>query len=271
MGRKCSVESCLSDSNRPEDTGVTFHKVPLHPDIRPKWMSLCRIPEDKKSIKIIYICSRHFLNADFCSFKGRKYMLRQGVLPSVFPWNKLKKDAKKTSLKSEDEIKEEPDDQEIKEENIEKKQEPITENDMESAAIDTDEKPPATQIESMDQETKKAVQTAPGTINFTINEHIQALDFNQVWSSARIVEIDYEENEVLIHFEDDKCSSKPDEWICMDSARLRPPQPDEPQGADENFVLGERCMASWSDARKFPATVQRIIDEGKRANFCVLF
>lgn len=258
MGRKCSVESCLSDSNRPEDTGVTFHKVPLHSDIRPKWMSLCRIPEDKKSIKVIYICSRHFLNADFCSFKGRKYMLRQGVLPSVFPWNKLKKESKKKSV---DEVKVEPSDVQHDVE-VNEEQAPI--ENLEVLTQSTDEKPSDTHAEAptVEQNVKKVVQTPQGAINFAINEHIEALDFNQSWNSAKIVEIDYEENEVLIHF--DKYSSKHDEWICMDSARLRPLQPDVPkEGCTEKFVLGERCMASWSDARKFPATVQKVLEQGK--------
>lgn len=250
MGRRCSVESCLSDSNRPEDTGVTFHKVPLHSDIRPKWLSLCRIPDDKKDAKVIYVCSRHFLNADFCSFKGRKYMLKQGVLPSVFPWSKLKKESKRGAAKQVEEKKETS--EEVKKETIENVEEEIAKTATES----NDEKPPSTTIE---QETK-TMQTSAGAMNFAIDEPIEALDFNQMWSSARIVEIDYEENEVLIHF--DQYSSKHDEWICMDSARLRPLQPKESEG--EKFEIGERCMASWSDARKFPATVQRIIDAGKK-------
>lgn len=196
-------------------------------------------------------------------------MLRQGVLPSVFPWNKLKKAA----LKTDEEINKESDVGEVKQEGSEIKEEPsTTTTELQPAVINTDEsKPPAAQGESstatMEQDGNTDVPTSQGTIKFTINEQIEALDFNQVWSAARIVEIDYEENEVLIHFEDDKCSSKPDEWICMDSARLRPPQPDAPVGSDKKFVLGERCMASWNDARKFPATVQRIIDEGKEIFF----
>lgn len=259
MGRRCSVESCLSDSSRPEDTGVTFHKVPLHSDIRPKWMSLCRIPDDKKDIKVIYICSRHFLNADFCNFKGKKYMLRQGVLPSVFPWNKLKKEFKKTVKSSEE--------SDTLTTNEEMKGKPTTAEASDSNLSADEEQRLETQAESstVKQEAKEPIHTSKSTINFAINEPIEALDFNQVWNSARIVEIDYEENEVLIHF--DKCTNKPDEWICMDSARLRPLQPDEPKDAvDVKFELGERCMASWSDARKFPATVQKIIDEGEIAN-----
>lgn len=88
MGRKCNVLDCPSDSRRTEDNGVTFHKMPFHPDLRPKWIELCRIPEERQTNKVIYVCSRHFRRTDFCNFKGTKYMLKQGALPSVFPWTK---------------------------------------------------------------------------------------------------------------------------------------------------------------------------------------
>lgn len=101
MGRKCGVPDCDSESGRPEDYGVTFHKVPLHSEFRPKWLSLCRLTEEKGSLKTIYICSRHFLKADFCEFKGKKYMLKQGVFPSVFPWCNLRVKSEVDSKKPE--------------------------------------------------------------------------------------------------------------------------------------------------------------------------
>lgn len=107
MGRKCSVKSCTSQSAKPEHAGVTYHKIPLHPDVRPKWLSLCRIPTEKMESKMLFVCSRHFLRADFCNFKGKKYMLKQGVLPSVFPWDKSRLEAIKAvvgSKKDEDEV-----------------------------------------------------------------------------------------------------------------------------------------------------------------------
>ncbi|KAJ8916175.1 hypothetical protein NQ315_016314 [Exocentrus adspersus] len=215
MGRKCSVEGCLSDSNRPEDMGVTFHKVPMHSDVRPKWMSLCRIPEDKKLIKIIYVCSRHFLRADFCNFKDIKT-----------------------------EIKLEPEDVPMDET---ESQCPVLENQLK---VELKEK-----VDEFDN--SKAGQNTTGpVINFTINSRIEALDFNNEWYPARIVEVDYEENEVLIHFE--KFSSKYDEWICMNSSRLRPLQ--TTKKTVESYLVGERCMAAWSDARKFPATITKIME-----------
>ena len=117
--------------------------------------------------------------------------------------------------------------------------------------------------EKLDEfEKSKLAQTSANFMNFTINSRIEALDFNNEWYPARIAEVDYEENEVLIHFE--KFSSKYDEWICMNSSRLRPLQPLTKKGVPiEQFVVGERCLAAWSDSRKFPATVTKVMENGK--------
>lgn len=269
MGRKCSVEGCLSDSNRQEDIGVTFHKVPLHPDVRPKWISLCHIPEDKKLVKIIYVCSRHFLRADFCNFKGKKYMLKQGVLPSVFPWDKSKLEA----IKAEANIKKEPALEEfnfketkkeyktLKEETkLEPKSELIEDNVLETRIK---HEVPGSQFKVEPKETldefEKTKITNENSSKFTINSRIEALDFNNEWYTAKIVEVDYEENEVLIHFEN--YSNKYDEWISMNSPRLRVLQ-EENTNCKEQFVVGERCLAAWSYSRKFPATVTKVMEGG---------
>lgn len=266
MGRKCSVEGCLSDSNRLEDIGVTFHKVPMHSDVRPKWMSLCRIPEDKKLVKIIYVCSRHFLRADFCNFKGKKYMLKQGVLPSVFPWDKSKLEA----IKAEASIKKEPTDdagvslkaEQNEERKFARKLEPEgikMEIECEDPIIQGNLKvEPKEKLDAFEK--SKLAQNTTSPMTFAINSRIEALDFNNEWYPAKIVEVDYEENEVLIHFE--KFSSKYDEWICMNSSRLRPFQAPTKKPI-EKYIVGERCLAAWSDARKFPATVTKLMEHGK--------
>lgn len=48
-----------------------------------------------------------------------------------------------------------------------------------------------------------------------------------------------------------------DEWIAMDSSRLRIPVPIQ-------FKEGDRCLARWTDSRKFPATVLRPMDNSKK-------
>ncbi|KAK9711220.1 THAP domain [Popillia japonica] len=285
MGRKCGISVCMSDSNREEDRGVTFHKIPMHPDIRPKWMSLCRIPEDKKFMKVIYVCSRHFLKVDFCHFKGKKYMLRQGVLPSVFPWNKNKIEVKQEKIKGEieesDRIDGSNEDATVKSEGVpdvvpQIKFE-VTEQDFNestSLALKSEEgildmANLKEEVVSPNQSTTieqkvKTVETTTGPLTFAPNTRIEALDFNQAWCPAQIVEVDYQENEVLVHFE--KYSNKYDEWICMNSSTLRalPTNASNTSGTTkkiETYEIGERCLATWNNARKFPATVAKIIDK----------
>lgn len=94
-------------------------------------------------------------------------------------------------------------------------------------------------------------------ISFNINSRIEVMDNNNVWHLAKINEVDYEESEVLIHFE--KAVNKCDEWISMSSPRLRPFQP-KPL---ENFEIGDRCMATWTDYRKFPATITKKLSNGE--------
>ncbi|KAL1491319.1 hypothetical protein ABEB36_011932 [Hypothenemus hampei] len=272
MGRKCSVENCFSDSTKPEHTGVTFHKVPLHADIRPKWLSLCRISNDKTINKLLYVCSRHFLRADFCNFKGKKYMLKQGVLPSVFPWDKSKLEAIKAVVKKEPEnFKKKDVDMPKKRESTRSKKKEVKTNEAPSTEdettaepeevasepyhVDTLKEDPQTKFDAFDQhQTSQTASPVCVPISFTINSQIEVLDNNSIWHTAKISEVDYEENEVLIHFE--KSLNKCDEWISMSSPRLRSIQ----AKLVNKFEIGERCMATWSDSRKFPATVTKILE-----------
>lgn len=268
MGRKCGVQGCLSESSRTEDTGVTFHKVPRHSDIRPKWMSLCKISEDKKNTKVIYICSRHFLRADFCNFKGKKYMLRQGVLPSVFPWDKSKLEAIKNVTSPN------PDNADLSLVKVESElEEPVNENETSPLknikGVDLkQEESVKVEDSAQDQSTETPTdKTKTRKNNFTVNSRIEALSLNNAWYPAKVLEEDYTENEVLIHFE--QFSTKFDEWICVDSPRLRPLQASNASSSGkkkravaEIYNVGDRCLASWSDARKFPATVTKVISSG---------
>ena len=55
-----------------------------------------------------------------------------------------------------------------------------------------------------------------------------------------------------------------DEWIPMDSSRLRIAEAC-------TYELGEKCMARWSDCRKFPATIQKILENGLFTNIHLFF
>ena len=57
-------------------------------------------------------------------------------------------------------------------------------------------------------------------MDFVPGSLLEARDFSNEWFPAKVVEVDWEDREVLVLFEN--WWSRYDEWICMDSARLQP-------------------------------------------------
>ncbi|KAK7793947.1 hypothetical protein R5R35_005816 [Gryllus longicercus] len=103
-------------------------------------------------------------------------------------------------------------------------------------------------------------------IKFQPGTRLEAKDLgNGIWYAVKVVEVDWEEEEILIHFE--KWSQRYDEWIPMDSSRLRPVM--EPPGGSfvkkitKIFKVGDKVMATWSDSRKYPATVKTVLGSDK--------
>ncbi|XP_077264124.1 PHD finger protein MBD-R2 isoform X4 [Temnothorax americanus] len=122
-----------------------------------------------------------------------------------------------------------------------------------------------------DKEFDKSEELKPKVLNrgglkFFPGAKLEAKDFNEKWYSAKVVETDWDEREVLIHF--DKWSSRFDEWIPMDSSRLRvlqSPQneqawtPPSPEAKMREFSVGERILATWADGKKYPAKVSAVL------------
>ncbi|XP_017758548.1 PREDICTED: uncharacterized protein LOC108549586 isoform X3 [Eufriesea mexicana] len=105
-----------------------------------------------------------------------------------------------------------------------------------------------------------------GGLKFFPGAKLEAKDFNEKWYSAKVVETDWDEREVLIRF--DKWSSRFDEWIPMDSSRLRVLQTQSneqtwnlpsPEAKMKDFSVGERILATWADGRKYPAKVNAVL------------
>ncbi|XP_050094519.1 uncharacterized protein LOC126577136 [Anopheles aquasalis] len=92
--------------------------------------------------------------------------------------------------------------------------------------------------------------------SFTPGTKIEAQDFSGRWHSANLVEVDTEEREVLVQFEKAEKSKTilNDEWIPMDSVRLRPVT------QHATYTVGEKVFARWSDSRKFRATIQSVLE-----------
>lgn len=83
MGRICHAKGCSSKSKRKEPN-VIFHKIPSDPDIRDKWITICRVPSKFHSFKELHICSKHFKRSSYCKL-GTKTVLKKNSVPSVFP------------------------------------------------------------------------------------------------------------------------------------------------------------------------------------------
>ncbi|XP_043270444.1 PHD finger protein 20 isoform X3 [Venturia canescens] len=133
----------------------------------------------------------------------------------------------------------------------------------ESKAIKEEFEPTNTTEEKIivkSDETKPKPNVNCGSLNFNPGDRIEAKDFNDKWYSARVVETDWAEREVLIHF--DKSSSRFDEWIPMDSSRLRVLQMQSRETKmrqRDDFDVGERILATWADGRKYPAKVNAVL------------
>nr|CAD7591438.1 unnamed protein product [Timema genevievae] len=102
-------------------------------------------------------------------------------------------------------------------------------------------------------------------INFHPGLRLEAKDLgNDKWYGVKVVEVDWVEEDVLIHFE--KWSQRYDEWISMDSPRLRSAQKPEPQPESKPiglFNVGDEVMAAWTDNRRYPAKVKAVAPNNK--------
>ncbi|KXJ70890.1 hypothetical protein RP20_CCG022187 [Aedes albopictus] len=351
--RKCIIKECPSSSARKEDRGVTFHRIPIKEDVKGLWIEACRLPENFKINKGSNVCSRHFRKADFSDFKGKKYVLKLGAVPTIFSWSIVstpKREVKEEEVpekkdevkeeKSDEAVKEEPkrDEVETKEEELcgapEAKEEPeepkddekesdvkevkeeekveikheVADDDVvlkEDALVSplsasakkkapskkkatpkrasssratgsssakkarrSDPTPASKEGKKAPPSPRKSMPAAASSsqsqINFAPGTKIEAQDFAGKWHPAKLLEVDTEEREVLVQFDKNGAKSNSklnDEWIPMDSVRLRPlQQPKTPSNGKVKFSIGEKCFARWSDSRKFPATIQAVLE-----------
>ncbi|XP_014479378.1 PREDICTED: uncharacterized protein LOC106746825 isoform X5 [Dinoponera quadriceps] len=106
------------------------------------------------------------------------------------------------------------------------------------------------------EEIKPKVLSRDG-LKFYPGAKLEAKDFSEKWYCAKVVEADWDEREVLVHF--DKWSSRYDEWIPMDSSRLRELQSLPKETKVREFSVGERILATWADGRKYPAKVNAVL------------
>uniref|UniRef100_U5ET92 Putative mbd-r2 n=1 Tax=Corethrella appendiculata TaxID=1370023 RepID=U5ET92_9DIPT len=272
--RKCVINGCQSSTARDVDRGVTFHKFPINPEVCKKWVEACRVSQTLKLTKSVNVCSRHFLKADFQDFKGTKYILKKEGVPSIFPWTTIGNEevaikqenvaaTSMTTITTTNQMQEKPDNSPSVVAEPPKKVARKLSNSNKDKAEKKLSVSPRKHSSNSNMNTNTTMYL-PGT-------EIEAEDFNSKWHKARVIEVDSEDREYLIHFENNH-----DEWISMNSVRLRPLQQEvkqnpidmtnikvepTPTPSDGRHAVGDKVYARWSDSRKFPATIQKVLDD----------
>lgn len=294
MGRRCCIAGCSSSSRLPEHQGVTYHSFPLDPNTRSVWLRLTRLSSERQITKSVLVCSRHFRRVDFQPQRSGKYLLKQKVFPTVFPWGKrtaaeieadneflksvfsnsvpntsliaiptrppsaIEEDTKATVAATVAQIM-----AQTAELNASG---PSSSINMKTSKSETKMKENV--VISMESSTVSSPSTStssnqvrfePVTV-FSTGARLEAQDFDGIWHPARIVEVDNDDCEVLIKFEKTGKSKSiivgSEEWIPMNSTRLRKKIATKPL---PTFMLEEKCMARWSGPKKFPGTIKKIL------------
>lgn len=234
--RRCSIKDCSSVAGRQEHRGVTFHSFPLNPITRDCWIQNSQIPASKIITKSVLICSRHFRRADFQPLKNDKYFLKHGAVPTIFPWGTLPYVEPTPPVL--------PIEQLLGETELGGQGLPSTSGTSPGKKKQTTKLPnpkltdPASLISAIKSELKsvplkrtaddnsaehpklskimkksdKSEKTNPISFDpvslYLPGSRIEAQDFNGVWHFAKVVEVDLDEREVFITFENDKTKSQ---------------------------------------------------------------
>lgn len=99
--RRCVVDNC---AYKQVERSVSFHCLPVHQALKDKWITNCKINSEIANSKSILVCSLHFHRADFQLTKNGKYRLKQGTVPTIFPWNKCSTTTTSTNCNQQQDI-----------------------------------------------------------------------------------------------------------------------------------------------------------------------
>lgn len=225
--RRCTIKGCPSVSGRQQHRGVTFHTFPLNPIARQFWLTNCGLPDTKSITKSILVCSRHFRRADFQPLKNNKYLLKQGAVPTIFPWGTLPYveptphnviESGQVNIVDDKpgEINQQLVDEIVKIKSELKATIGVKSPNKRSASVDepgtSEPKKKAIRVslDSKKLSSDPVVTTSFDPFSkFSPGTRIEAQDFHEVWHSAKVMEVDSDEKEVLIHFEKNGKSKAP--------------------------------------------------------------
>lgn len=220
--RRCTVEGCDSISHKAEHKHVTFHTFPLNSAVRQIWISNCKLSEGKTITKSVLVCSKHFRKEDM-SHKASKSMLKQGAIPSIFPWGTLP--YVKPIGKPKDDSFVDNEELEAMDTTQNNTANESTLNDMNVSEDPKDQSKldaPSTSranVSTKSSSSKRSRQSGKSSsrsrkslnsskqenpVSFVPGTKVEAQDFDKTWHPAKVVEVDQDEGEVLIHFEKNK-------------------------------------------------------------------
>ncbi|XP_078584305.1 PHD finger protein 20-like isoform X2 [Branchiostoma floridae x Branchiostoma japonicum] len=100
---------------------------------------------------------------------------------------------------------------------------------------------------------------------------MEAMDYLKKWYPAKIEEVDYEEREILVHFEG--WNHRYDEWLTFDSDRIRPvdrltTRKEGPIKIPAQYKVGDEVLARWTDCKYYPAKILEVrVDASYRVHF----
>ncbi|XP_078664482.1 PHD finger protein 20-like isoform X3 [Branchiostoma floridae x Branchiostoma belcheri] len=110
----------------------------------------------------------------------------------------------------------------------------------------------------------------PG-IPLKVGAKMEAMDYLKKWYPAKIEEVDYEEREILVHFEG--WNHRYDEWLTFDSDRIRPvdrltTRKEGPIKIPAQYKVGDEVLARWTDCKYYPAKILEVrVDASYRVHF----
>lgn len=188
---RCSIKGCPSVAGRQQHRGVRFNKLPLNKTTRQYWFTNCGISDPKSLLRKFLVCSRHFHRADFQHLKKNKYLLKEGAVPTIFPWGTLSyvEPTPHTVIKTDQPIIHKDNDQpgEINEQLVHEMV------GIESASVSVDD--------TGTSEAKVSTFPVVTASQFSLGTCIKVQGLDGFWHSAKVMEVDDLEKEVFLQFE----------------------------------------------------------------------
>lgn len=227
--RRCTIDGCPSVSSKEEHEQVTFHTIPVNVEIRKKWIENCRVSKTKTITKSVLVCSRHFRVQDFIQ-KNEKFFLKQGAVPTIFPWVTIQLDSDSAGSGSNADESGDSNEQSSNDTNsttkvlssikpdklsaLKQRSVSADEHLTVSHGASGDKAGPRKSLDSnLNKEAGRSADFAHLTDGDTSKKKkdfvsklaqglkVEAQDFNKLWHNAKIMEVDHGEKEVLVHFE----------------------------------------------------------------------